>query len=397
MDLLSKEVSEILRDNKIQKLTKIQEISLPLTLNNKNTIIVSKTGSGKTFTFLLPIISKLMKKGTEFKKFALIVAPTKDLASQIYDNLQMFNKLGLRSVLCIDSDSKLSDEHIIVGTPGSIRSLLKDLKTIKFLVFDEVDKLLSKNYEREVVKILDYFGISYQNKENAHTIKKLQVILSTATFNKDHIMDYLDISDFKIAQIDLENDKITQYYAFVPLCEKYLHFYQIVSSLPKCIIFVSRIFNTYLISNFLKELELEVCFVNGLLFQEEKNQVIRDFKEGRFNILICTDILARGIDIPEVENIVNFDMPKNGKEYVHRIGRTARKNLSGNSITMVTQYDIETIQRIEHFTKVKMQKYNLPEKLSEKEKVEQAYEKALKQSKIDMKNDEAKRKNQKNK
>lgn len=383
MDFLTKEVKEILKANEIVKLTPIQEASLPLTMKKNNVVVVSKTGSGKTLTFLLPIVEKLLRQKSEQKGFAIIVSPTKDLAVQIHNDLQMFRNTGLRSSLCINSDFVLSDEHVVIGTPGSVSNIINSFKKPFFIVFDEIDRLLSKNHEKEIKKILSTYTST--NKEVKTDLSRIRLILSTATFSKDQLEEHFDVSTFKIAQIEPSNDKITQYYAFVPFNEKFLQFHNVMKRLPKCIVFVSRVFNTFLISNFLNELGYNACYINGLIFQKDKNEKIRKFKSNEYNILVCTDILARGIDIPEVENVINFDLPTTPKEYVHRIGRTARKDCTGNSITLLTQYDIEKLQRIEHFTNKKMIKFEYDETTGDEEKVTKAYEIALKKSKLEMK------------
>lgn len=390
MNNLTDEIIEILNNNKIKTLTKIQEETLPYTTTKKDVIIVSKTGSGKTLSFILPIVNKLVKnksKGKENKKFAVIIAPTRDLVIQIHNALQIFRPLGLSSASFTDKNCSFTDEHIIVSTPGCLRSKVQKFSKIKFLVLDEADQLFGKNHEKEMKIILNYLNI-YNQKENIKELKtekrKFQIFLSTATFSESLISDFLDISKFKKVQTEKKNTQIVQYYALIPFKEKIIFFYEIVRNLSKCIIFVSKVFNTYLIGNFLKELNFNICILNGQIQQSEKNEIIKKFKNDEYNILVCTDILSRGIDIPTVENIVNFDLPKSNKDYIHRIGRTARKNKKGNSISLITQYDLESLQKIEHFTGTIMKNYLIDESQMDiyRYKVINAFEKAMRDSKL---------------
>lgn len=419
MDQLNGEIAQVLRKNKITALTPIQALTIPYSKRKNNIIGISRTGTGKTLAYILPALHRLLKH----KKcnYVLIIAPTKDLVVQIVALLRMFGPLGLRTA-SLTSQNEISDSHIIVGTPGAVRKMIKNVKGVKVLVMDEIDKLFGKDYERDMTKILKSIGVlsvkadaglegmidderktmkrkkgpeSADNKENIARVKEncaktkksgVQMMLFTATYDETLVKQYLDVTSFEVLEVKDKNDKIVHHYVFTPYKHRIHHLYELCTNLSKCIIFVSRIFYTYLLSNLLKELNFNVCFINGRIPQKEKNAVIKSFKNNDYSILITTDMLSRGIDIPAVDNIINFDLPMSRKEYIHRVGRTARMSANGRSFSVITQYDLEKLQRIEQMIGDRMVEYEVDENRMDinRSKVEAAFEKVYKQSKMEM-------------
>ncbi|ELQ74292.1 ATP-dependent RNA helicase [Trachipleistophora hominis] len=419
MDQLKNEITEILNQNKITALTPIQALTVPYAIQKRNIIGISRTGTGKTLAYVLPALHRLL----QHKKcnYVLVIVPTKDLVVQIVTLLRMFSPLGLKIASLIDRD-EINDAHFIIGTPGALRKAVKKMKGVKVLVMDEVDKLFGKDYERDMRKILESLGLavvetgdnlketaddkqklmkrkkslkSADHKDNTRGIKEnnvntlkktVQVMLFTATYDEALVRRYVDVTSFKVLEMKDRNEKVSQHYVFAPYKHRIYHLYELCTSISKCIIFVSRIFYTYLLSNLLKELNFNVCLINGRMPQKEKNAIIKSFKDNEYSIMITTDILSRGIDIPAVDNIINFDLPTSRKEYIHRVGRTARMSANGRAFSIVTQYDLGRLQRIEKMIGEKMIEYKIDENRMSinKDKVEAALEKVYKKSKLEM-------------
>lgn len=336
--------------------TKVQEQFLPKAIDGCDILCKSETGSGKTLAYSIPILNKVDDDGVQ----ALIVAPTKELAIQIKQVLESFcKKLNLNVVAVFGGSDftrqrySLKTANIVVGTTGRLldhieRRTLK-LHKLKFLVLDEADVMLDMGFIEDVKKI----------EKACPKIK--QTFFLSATFNekvKDLAKNYL--INPEIIELSKDNkvvDNISQCYC---LCLKKGKFETLVKFLrsifhEKVMVFVNTKKMAEELCKKLKDKEIYSEFINGDLDLKERKKVINNFKSSKNNILIATDVASRGLDIENVDYVVNFDMPEMAESYIHRIGRTARAGKSGVSISLINS---ETQQQflIENFSK-----YNLTE------------------------------------
>jgi len=340
--------------------TKIQAQAIPYGLQGKDVIGLAETGSGKTAAFGIPIIQLLLANPKPF--FACIMSPTRELAVQISEHLQALGAgIGLRTAVLVGGLDMVSQAaalakkpHIVIGTPGRVADHLANtkgfsLKTVKFLIFDEADKLLDQDFEKQIDEILSVlprerttflFSATMTNK-----VQKLQ-----RASLKDPIKVEVSTSKYQTAST------LIQTYVFVPAKYKEAYLVYILKEFTgnTIIVFINTIQNSVRVMLMLKALGFKAAVINGRLSQPHRLASLNKFKSKEKNILIATDLANRGLDISGVDIVINYDLPEHSKDYVHRVGRTARAGNAGKSISIVTQYDVERFQMIEHLIGKKM-------------------------------------------
>ncbi|EAW96283.1 DEAD-box helicase 47 [Homo sapiens] len=286
------------------KPTKIQIEAIPLALQGRDIIGLAETGSGKTGAFALPILNALLE--TPQRLFALVLTPTRELAFQISEQFEALgSSIGVQSAVIVGGIDSMSQSlalakkpHIIIATPGRLIDHLENtkgfnLRALKYLVMDEADRILNMDFETEVDKILKVIPRDRKTFLFSATMtKKVQKLQRAALKNP---VKCAVSSKYQTVE------KLQQYYIFIP----------------------SK-------------------------FKSKRLGSLNKFKAKARSILLATDVASRGLDIPHVDVVVNFDIPTHSKDYIHRVGRTARAGRSGKAITFVTQYDVELFQRIEH-------------------------------------------------
>lgn len=331
----------------------IQREALPVALQGKDIIGLAETGSGKTGAFALPILQSLLDNPQRL--YALVLTPTRELAYQIGEQ---FEALGATiGVLCAvivggmdmmtQSIALAKKPHIIVATPGRLVDHLENtkgfsLKTIRYLVMDEADRILNMDFEEEVDKMLRVIPkdrITYLY--SATMTKKVQKLQRASL--KDPVK--VEVSG-KYQTVD----SLQQSYIFLPSKFKDVYLVYMLNELAgnSFIIFCSTCANTQRVSFMLRNLGFTAIPLHGQMTQAKRLGSLNKFKSKSRSILIATDVASRGLDIPHVDVVINFDIPTHSKDYIHRVGRTARAGRSGKSVTLVTQYDVELFQRIEH-------------------------------------------------
>ena len=358
--------------------TKIQKETLPYALQNKDIIGLAETGSGKTFAYGIPIIQKLLEEPSHYF-FACILAPTRELCLQINHHLEILGSgIGLKTCVLVggldltsQAISLSKKPHIVIGTPGRVADHLANtkgfnLKHLKFLCFDEADRLLDLDFERQINQIL------------AEIPKDRVTFLFSATMtSKVQKLQKASLKNPVKIEINTKYttvDSLIQNYIFIPekYKETYLAYILNQHIGKKIIIFVEKVLDSMLITFILRYLGFKSISINGKMTQSNRIAALNKFKNGEVGILVGTDVASRGLDIPNVDLVINYDLPQQTKDYIHRVGRTARAGKSGRSISFVTQYDVENIQQIEHLIEKKMEEYVTDEK-----KVLSLYEKVL--------------------
>ncbi len=337
---LSKELTDVLEHSGFKEPTEIQEKVIPLALAGKDIIGESATGSGKTLAFASAIIENLVpNKGIQ----ALILTPTRELAEQVATTIRNFSKnkdLNVLSVyggVRIESQiKKLFTTDILVGTPGRIldhigRKTLR-LENINFLILDEVDRMLDMGFSKDVEKIIIKCPEKRQTMLFSATISEDIAYLAqkyTQNLIEVSVKSYVDPSKLKQIYYDVSDNK--KFSLLVHLLKQEKNDFVLV--------FCSTRRNVDVVTTNLIRIGIKVKAIHGGLDQKKRLRILNEFKDEGKGILVCTDVAARGLDIKAVSHVYNYDLPTESKDYIHRIGRTARAGKEGKAIILLASRD----------------------------------------------------------
>ena len=354
----------------------IQEKAIPPILEGRDIIGIAQTGTGKTAAYLLPVLNQL--NSGDYPQDAInciIMSPTRELAQQIDQQVEGFGYFidGVSSVAVYGGNDgarfeqeRKGLEHgasIIIATPGRLLSHLAgghiDLKRVSFFILDEADRMLDMGFYDDIMKI-----VSYMSPER-------QTILFSATMPneiqrlaKNILHDPVEI---KIAvSKPAEKIKQTAYLCYDGMKDKIVESILSDKTLDRVITFASSKQKVKELARSMKQKGFKVEAMHSDLDQKERDNVMHEFKNRRISILIATDIVSRGIDIDDIQLVINYDVPRDPEDYVHRIGRTARANRDGQAVTLVTQKDYHLLRRIEKLIEKEIDKPELPEGCGEK-------------------------------
>lgn len=351
--------------------TPIQEQAIPKIIEGKDLIACAQTGTGKTAAFILPILHKLTgKEDTSIN--TLVIVPTRELATQIDQEIQglsYFVSVGSMAIYGGGDGKNWTDQKealtegrdIIVATPGKLLSHLKmgyvDFSKVEHLVLDEADKMLDMGFNDDLMEIFSYLPKKRQNLLFSATMPpKIKTLAAKLLTNPDEIT--LSISkpaagvsqNVYLAYDNQKNDLL-----------KY-----IIEQRPdytSIIIFTSSKSKVYEIGQALRKNGIKSRGVSSNLDQDEREEVLRGFRSKRTRVLVATDVMSRGIDIKEINMVINYDCPRDAEDYVHRIGRTARANTKGEAFTLVNEKDMPKLKRIEKLIEADIPKLEMPEAL----------------------------------
>ena len=342
--------------------SKIQAEAIPVALAGNDVIGLAETGSGKTGSFVLPILQALLE--TPQRLFACVLTPTRELAFQISEQVEALGAtIGIKCATIVGGMDMVSQAivlakkpHVIVATPGRLVDHLENskgfqLKQLKFLVMDEADRILNQDFESEVNKILRCIPTERRSMLFSATMTKKVAKLQRASL-KDPVK--VEVSgNFQTV------DKLLQYYLFIPQSYKEIYLVHILNELAgnSFMIFCSTCSSTLRLSLMLRSLGFAAIPLHGQMNQNKRLASLNKFKAKSRSILLATDVASRGLDIPHVDIVVNFDIPTHSKDYIHRVGRTARAGRAGKAVTFVSQYDVELYQRIEQLLGKKLPLY----------------------------------------
>ena len=339
--------------------TPVQEATIPLLLEGRDMIGCAQTGTGKTAAYLLPIINRLSRgEGDPNKVNALIMAPTRELAIQIEQQVEGFSYfLPISSVAIYGGTDGIAWEQqrrgmdkgadIVIATPGRLISLLNlqqaDLSGVHYFVLDEADRMLDMGFQEDILQIYKALPEDCQHvmfsatmppkiKKFAHTILRNPAEVELAISRPPE-------SIVQSAYVCYEAQK-------VPILTQLFH----ETPPTRTIIFSSSKLKVKELARTLSKLNIRVEQMHSDLTQEKREEVMRSFKAGTVDLLVATDVVARGIDIDNIRMVINFDIPHDPEDYVHRIGRTARGgNDEGLAITFVSEREQYGFGRIEDF------------------------------------------------
>jgi len=341
-----------------KKATEIQQKAIPVAIAGKDLLASSKTGSGKTLAFVLPMIHKALKT----KAFSardprgVILAPTRELAKQVYGELRsMLGGLSYDAALILGGEN-FNDQvkalrkypRFIVATPGRLADHLEHrslfLDGVETLILDEADRMLDLGFAPELRRIA-----------NAAKHRRRQTLMFSATLDHAEVNgianEMLDAP--KRIAIGVSNEQhldITQKFY---LCDHLDHKEAILDRVleeaeyRQVMIFTATRADTDRLTDKLNEKKLKAVALSGNLNQTQRNAIMSQFERAVYKILVTTDVASRGIDIPNVSHVINFDMPKHTEEYVHRVGRTGRAGNKGDAISLVGPKDWDSFKRVE--------------------------------------------------
>lgn len=354
-----------------EEATPIQEQAIPLILENRDMIACAQTGTGKTAAFVLPILEKLVSKkhtGTN----ALIIVPTRELAIQIEQQIQGFSYfLNVGSIAIYGGGEGKDFIHqkvalkqgtdIVIATPGKLLSHLNlgyvDFSNVEHLILDEADRMLDMGFIDDLNKIITYLP------------KKRQTLMFSATM-PDNIRRFAKQILYKPSEISLSIAKPAEgvnqqvYMAFDEQKYKLLNWLlKERKEYSSILIFTSTKSKVGEIVRSLNKGGLPAKGISSNLDQDQREEVLRGFRSRRTRILVATDLMSRGIDVKEINLVVNFDVPQDAEDYVHRVGRTARVEAKGEAITLVSPRDSSRFRRIEQLIEKELPKQQPPEEL----------------------------------
>lgn len=335
--------------------TPIQEKVIPMILDNRDMIACAQTGTGKTAAFLLPILHKLINK-TDRTIDTLILVPTRELAIQIEQQIQGFSFFintgsvaiyggGDGSDWALQSEALRKGFDIVVATPGKLLSYLKigqvNFSNLKHLVLDEADRMLDMGFIADIRAIISYLPA------------KRQTLMFSATMEQSIRELALDIlNDPRQINISLSKpaEGVIQKNCFVLESNKIKVIVQLLEQRPtydSILIFTSVKIKVNQIVKVLATAGFSVSGISSNLEQDQREEVLRLFAARQVRVLVATDVVSRGIDIKDINMVINYDVPHDADDYIHRVGRTARVNSIGEAITLTTPIDLLRLKRIE--------------------------------------------------
>lgn len=371
-------IKSFLEKERITKPTLIQEKTLPAALKNKDIVGIARTGSGKTLAFVIPAVMKILAErettNDPKKPSCLVLAPTRELAAQTADVFKKFNKMNIKSIVLVGGSSRANqlynledgDHDVYIATPGRLLDLVQDkrvdLSHIKYLVLDEADRMLDMGFEPQIRRI------------EAELPKDRQTMMWSATWPRE-IQDLASEFMKEYEQIAVDSEKLKanpNIRQLVEVCAPYERMNTVVRYLNECkqneesprvLIFVNtkRMADNLLVQ--LMKHRHRAISMHGDRSQRQRDDALRLFKTRQCNIMIATDVAARGLDISDITHVINYDFPTNIEDYIHRIGRTARHDKKGSSLSIFTVNDINLVDKL--IAVLKETNQEVPEELQE--------------------------------
>jgi superfamily II DNA/RNA helicase len=355
-----------------EKPTPIQEQAIPVILENKDLIACAQTGTGKTAAFLLPIMNKIIKSHSDTIN-TLVIVPTRELAIQIDTALQGFAYFTPVTSIAIygGSDGTSYEQekkaltqgaNIIIATPGRLIAHINQgyvkFGTLKHLVLDEADRMLDMGFSEDLNRIISFLPSNRQTLLFSATMPpKIRTLADKILKSPEKI----NIAVSKPAERVMQGAYVVHNTQKVELIRQLLT----GKKLKSIIIFSSTKSKVKELEKELRKLGMNVAAIHSDLTQDQRNEVMRNFRNRKLQILVATDILSRGIDIDLIELVINFDVPGDAEDYIHRVGRTARAEATGVALTLIGPADQRKFKSIEDLIGSEVKKLALPPSLGE--------------------------------
>lgn len=356
------------------EMTPVQEATIPIILEGRDIIGCAQTGTGKTAAYTLPLLNRMVEEGNPDSVVrAVIMVPTRELAQQIDQQFQGFSYFLPLSTTVVYGGGAGSDweqqkrgmkmgSDIVIATPGRLLSHMTnsgiDLSHVKYFILDEADRMLDMGFFDDIMKVVAELPKERQTIMFSATLPpKIRTLAKQILHNP---------AEVNIA-ISKPNEAIDQS-AYICYENQKSGIIRSIFSTPlptKAIVFSSSKQKVKELAYTFKRMKLNVAAMHSDLEQERREEVMLDFKNGKIELLVATDIVARGIDIEDIGLVINYDVPHDPEDYIHRIGRTARAAATGAAITFVSPDEQDKFYRIERFIEREVSKRLLPEELGE--------------------------------
>lgn len=371
---LENEILDGLYDMNFDEMTPVQEACIPVILTGRDLIGCAQTGTGKTAAYTLPLLNRLLVEGNSENVIkSVIIVPTRELAQQIDQQFQGFSYyLPVSTTVVygggdgkgwdVQKQGMLMGSDVVIATPGRMIAHLQnsgiDLSHVECLILDEADRMLDMGFSEDIMKIISYMP------------KQRQSILFSATL-PPKIRELARSIMHEPAEVNIAiskpNEAIDQS-AYICHENQKLGIIRELFAEPsesKTLIFSSSKLKVKELAHTLKRMKLNVAAMHSDLEQAQREEVMLDFKNNKISILVATDIVARGIDIEDIGLVINYDVPHDPEDYIHRIGRTARAAASGSAITFVNEEEQGRFHTIEKFIEREIRKRDLPASVGE--------------------------------
>lgn len=381
---LSSELLRAIDDLGFESPSEVQEASIPIVLEGRDVLAQAQTGTGKTASFGIPMIEGMEEDADDLQ--ALVLVPTRELARQVSEELKKLAKYKkFINIVPIyggaDMGKQLRDlkkgASIVVGTPGRVMDHMKRktirLDGLKFLTFDEADEMFDMGFRDDMKTIIE------------RTNPDRQTLFFSATFDND-IREFSRLYQRDPAKVIIEKkeltaEKIEQFYLELNrnMKTEILNRLILIHKPKKSIIFCNTKRMVESLEGEIAQRGYKVDSLHGDMRQSSRDNVMKKFRNGAIDVLIATDVAARGLDVSDIDLVFNYDLPQQAEYYVHRIGRTARAGKKGASFTFVTSRDYPKFREIEKYANIKMEKMKLPTKSDvEKESLDKLFDKVNK-------------------
>ena len=369
---LADEVLDALWDMHFDECTPVQEHTIPVILEGRDVISCAQTGTGKTAAFILPLLTNLLYDNHDPNKLnAIIMAPTRELAQQIDQQMEGFGFYVPFSSVAIyggndggawgtQSTGLQKGADIIIATPGRLLSLMNiyniDFSGVKYFILDEADRMLDMGFYDDIMAVVNRLPKERQTIMFSATMPANIRKMAKAIMNNP--------AEVQIA-VSRPPESIRQQAIdiYEPQKNEYLKLLLKERQLKKVIVFVGKKQRVKDLTRALRAINIDARAMHSDLEQKERDEVMLDFRNNKVDVLVATDIVSRGIDVDDIPLVINYDVPRDAEDYVHRIGRTARAENKGEAITLVSPEDKHFFNKIERFLQKSIERLPLPSSL----------------------------------
>lgn len=371
---LADEILDALWDMHFDECTPVQEKTIPVILDGKDVISCAQTGTGKTAAYILPLLTNLLYDDHDPSKLnAIIMAPTRELAQQIDQQMEGFGFYVPFSSVAVyggnngqawgtQSTGLQRGADIVIATPGRLLSLMNiydiDFSGVKYFILDEADRMLDMGFYDDIMAIVNKLPKNRQNILFSATMPTNIRRMAKAIMNNP--------VEIQIA-ISRPPESIQQQAIDIFESQKTTYLKELLKErkLKKVIVFLGKKQRVKDLARALRAINIDARAMHSDLEQKERDEVMLDFRNNKVDVLVATDIVSRGIDVDDIPLVINYDVPRDAEDYVHRIGRTARAENEGEAITLVSPEDKNFFNKIERFLQKSIDRLPLPSSLGE--------------------------------
>ena len=369
---LADEVLDALWDMHFDECTPVQEHTIPVILEGRDVISCAQTGTGKTAAFILPLLTNLLYDNHDPNKLnAIIMAPTRELAQQIDQQMEGFGFYVPFSSVAIyggndggawgtQSTGLQKGADIVIATPGRLLSLMNiyniDFSGVKYFILDEADRMLDMGFYDDIMAVVNRLPKDRQTIMFSATMPaNIRKMAKAIMHNPAEVQIAVSRPPESIRQQAID--------IYEPQKNDYLKLLLKERNLKKVIIFVGKKQRVKDLTRALRAIHIDARAMHSDLEQKERDEVMLDFRNNKVDVLVATDIVSRGIDVDDIPLVINYDVPRDAEDYVHRIGRTARAENKGEAITLVSPEDKHFFNKIERFLQKSIERLPLPASL----------------------------------